>query len=211
MKILIVASPRSGSTNLFNALYKGLNEYKGFCEPFNTGSNSLGNPISEYGLNYSNVIVKLLSYDLGFIIPSYQFIFNLFWNNAITLNELQDTLVKAFLDYKSNFDRVILLSRRNNIEAAESYSFASKTSSFHSSYVYKHDPEHFNRCLNLIQNHKNTIELFSKSSNISITYYEDLFLNNASFSKDFLIKNNITVDNLNSYLAYLDISKKYRK
>ena len=79
------------------------------------------------------------------------------------------------------FDEVILLSRKNILECAESHAYQtyfSKTKNYNSNnpYYYEEVPsEVFKLCYNDILKWNIELEELAKKLNISITYYEDLY------------------------------------
>ena len=210
MKILIIASPRSGSTTLFNALYKSLDNYKGFCEPFNSKSESLGDPINEYSLNYDNLIVKLLSIDFRHL-QNFQIelIGNLYAHNYIDIESIKDFYLPIVKNYTSFFDKIVFLTRENQQEASQSFSYSATTGEYHKKYNY--DNEYFDfRSKNIIKNHSKMVEYFSKSLNIPLFFYEDLF-NNTKSLLDFLDYYQFPIKNLDNFLEYFKSKYRYRQ
>jgi hypothetical protein len=213
MKILIISSPRSGSTTLFNALYKCLPNYKGFCEPFNAGDESLGNSYKEYSLNYSNLIVKVLPWDLLISnrLEYFEIIDQFFQTNTYSLDIVKSKALLNLKNYSSNFDQIILLTRKNKISQAQSYTFASTTHLYHTTYEYNQDFQDLTRGFTFIQNHDDILFSLSQKLNLSITYYEDLFQGNKSNIKNFLNQNNIQLNNENVFYEYLNPKNRYRQ
>ena len=213
MKILIISSPRSGSTTLFNALYKCLSNYKGFCEPFNAGDESLGNSYKEYSLNYSNLIVKVLPWDLLISnrLEYFEIIDQFFQTNTYSLDIVKSKALLNLKNYSSNFDQIILLTRKNKISQAQSYTFASTTHLYHTTYEYNQDFQDLTRGFTFIQNHDDILFSLSQKLNLSITYYEDLFQGNKSNIKNFLNQNNIQLNNENVFYEYLNPKNRYRQ
>ena len=80
-----------------------------------------------------------------------------------------------------DFDEVILLSRKNLIECAESHAYQtyfSKTKNYNSnnSYLYEDIPSDiFKLCYNDIIKWNNDLQKLSFELNIPITFYEDLY------------------------------------
>lgn len=85
------------------------------------------------------------------------------------------------LSLAKNFDKIILLSRKNFKEHLESHSFHvyfSKTKGYHSAnpYIYKTPPNDVvELCENDLIKWNSEIENLSKLLNVEISYYEDLF------------------------------------
>ena len=103
-------------------------------------------------------------------------------------NNEKDVVVKTIICHHSNnielckgFDEIILLSRKNLTECAESHAYQtyfSKTKNYNSNnpYLYEDTPPHiFELCYNDIIKWNNDLCELSNKLNISITYYEDLF------------------------------------
>jgi hypothetical protein len=213
MKILIISTPRSGSTTLFNGLYKSLNNYKGFCEPFNLNSESKGDSIKEYSLNYSNLLIKVLPWDLLLSNKSEYFglIDHLFQTNNYSLDMVKSRALLNLKNYSSNFDQIILLTRRNKLLQAQSYSFASLNQLYHTTYKYNQDFQDLARSFTFIKNHDDILLKLSIKLDIPITYYEDLFQGDKNNINNFLTQNNIQVDNINTFYEYLDPKNRYRQ
>ena len=92
---------------------------------------------------------------------------------------------KNNLELSKNFDEVILLSRKNLLECAESHAYQtyfSKTKNYNSNnpYYYEDVPRNvFDLCYNDIIKWVDDINKLSNTLNIPITYYEDIYdLNN---------------------------------
>lgn len=143
MRILIIAIPRSGSTNLLYNLSEK-NKLKPIFEPYGRFKKS-------YDTTENNIIVKT--------------IINQYENNI--------ELVK-------NFDTVILLSRKNLVECAESFSFLMKNRDngfkVNTSYFYENiSKEEFENYYNMILDYHTQLLKLSDVLNIPITYYEDIY------------------------------------
>jgi hypothetical protein len=84
-------------------------------------------------------------------------------------------------ELSKKFDKVILLSRKNILECAESHAYQtyfSKTKNYNSNnpYYYEEVPsEIFQLCYNDILKWNIELEDLSKRLNIPITYYEDIY------------------------------------
>lgn len=211
MKILIISIPRSGSTSLFSSLYQNLKNYRGFCEPFNPKEEGFGDLKSQYSLNYNNLLVKVLPWDLLYnSTSSFTFIGELFKRNTLSINEIKPYIISQLIEYSSNFNQIILLSRKNIQKAAESTAhFAVKGGNFHTPYSYtpqKCIPEF----VNLQRHNVDIINKLSQSIKVPITYYEDLYSGNKAYIKDFLNKNNIAINNFDVFTEYLHPKYKYR-
>jgi hypothetical protein len=193
MNILIIGTPRSGTTSLANAIGHSLS-LKILIEPFHPkGFNKPYSPLNK------NVVLKTL---------------------------IQHQTFDDLKELSHNFDKVILLSRKNREDIWESLCNAkSKTKDilskngtvdgidgyyiYHDTYV--HNPNSLNNEL------KSNVDRFSELilnymeiSGVPITWYEDLYSTDHITAK-------IAFENLNigvkyeDVFTYLDPSKKYRK
>jgi hypothetical protein len=197
MKILIFASPRSGSTELTYALAKLL-KFKFSLEPFN--------PLNIKGLTEDQINNK---------------------GNNISNNKIVKVLSvhrprKWYLNYISKFDKVIYLTRKNAKLAIESFQWAINNkelknakyptvSKWHMSYTFnplnitmdKWVVEHMTKCVEEVK----AVAYLNKKSYI---LYEDLY------SEDITVFNSI-VDQIDLDLDKVKLrdmlhpSKKYRK
>ena len=152
MKVLIVASPRSGSTNLTQAISEIL-KLKKVYEPFNPNTNK--DPF----LFPDNSITKIIAYDKP---------------------------IEFYLDYISNFDRVIYLTRDNIEKAYESYIHAyvqHSNKSWHKKYIYNESLERDELRYNFVDTCSNIVKEVAKLNKKSYLIYEELY------SKDFNIYN----------------------
>ena len=199
MKILIFASPRSGSTELSYALSKLL-KFKYSFEPFNP-KNNIGlseEQINDKGNNIpDNILIKVISTHRPRI-----------W----------------YLDYINKFDKVIYLTRKNTKTAIESLHWAIERSGRFRprNHPFSMDPwrmkyffdaskvtinkwivEHMIKCIEEVK----TVAYLNKKSYI---LYEDLY------SEDISVFNK-TVDQIDLDLDKVELrdmlhpSKKYRK
>ena len=211
MKILIISSPRSGSSSLLNAIYKSIDKCKGFAEPFNkVREEGFGDSINEYSLNYPKLVVKILSWDLlsfeNFDKKNY-----LFQNSIINVNNID--LITPILDYSKNFNKIILLTRKSKIQAAESLLSSILSNSFHTKYDYfpSLDSKLMERSLQMIENNNLIIEVLGKHLNLPINYYENIYNKDKGSLKNFLISNDVEIDNFNNFKNYLDLKNRYRQ
>jgi hypothetical protein len=154
MRILIIALPRTGSTSL---LEKYAREFKlrSLFEPYDGSDRYIYKP------NLNDIVVKTMIYHTPY---GYSDIIN------------------GYVELSKEFDRVILLTRKNLNECAESWAYLrhNMSNQFHSQkhYVWKL-PSNIEKHMEDIENwHKQLLEI-SKILNIEITYYEDIFDINA--------------------------------
>ena len=202
---------RSGSTTLLTSLHQNLKYYKSFCEPFNS-IEGFGDLKSQYSLNYNNLLVKILPWDLLYATKSsFSFINDLFIYNVLNINDLKPYIILQLKEYSLNFDQVILLSRKNYQAAAESSIYASNVlEDFHTPYEYT-SQKGYNKALNAVKNQIDIINQLSQVIKIPITYYEDLYKGDKTYIQHFLDKNNIKINNFDLFAKALDPKNKYRK
>ena len=211
MKTLIISPPRSGSTSLFLGLHKSIKGCKGFCEPFNPINEPFGDLKSEYSLDYNNLLVKLLPWDLLYSHPlPLRFIDLVFTKNFVSFDILLPYILEGLVKYSSNFDKVILLRRKNEIESAKSTTHAS-SNGYHIPYSYDSTKYDYSKDLNFVVNNNNIIKNLSSILNIPITYYEDLFIGNKNNIKNFIDINQLPISNFENFYSYLDPKNRYRQ
>jgi hypothetical protein len=184
MKILIVAIPRSGSTQLLKSIGTCLNLTK-MGEPFNEG---IWENINYNHIPENNVIVKSLIFH-----PS----------NHVLKSLLFDNVIEFYKNYSKLFDKIILLSRKNTNEAAESYSYQinnSKKKQWHKKYTYKETLKYGEEIYDLnfwkkwMGRSKNNLEILSKELNIEIDWYEDIYSGDKKKITKFLNKHKLDLD-----------------
>ena len=153
MSILIIALPRTGSTELGKRLSIN-NKFKYQFEPFN--------PIIELPplFNFKNIVVKTIIFHLPHYIKG-------------------KNRINWLIELTKEFDEVILLSRKNLIDCAESWSYLNykkKQKGFESNqpYFWERTPNYETALENIIKWNDELI-FISNELNIPITYYEDLY------------------------------------
>lgn len=164
MRILLISLPRCGSNSLMK---QKTNEFNliAIGELFNPHSNT-------YELydweNIDNIVLKTIVNQ----VPAGVDDIHEFWVNAA-----------------ATFDKVILLSRKNLTDCAESLAFfdyyKGNGFKYDSKYTWKPTPN-FEKSLEFIKELDDMIVKLSNELNIPITYYEDIF---DSHSKDRLRNN----------------------
>ena len=192
MKILIFASPRSGSTQLTYALSKLL-KLKYSLEPFN--------PLNIKGLTEEQINGK---------------------GNNISNNKIIKVLSmhrprKWYLNYINKFDTVIYLTRKNSKSAIESFHWAASRSEhphkghWHMTYYFdasevkinKWIIKHVTSCIEEVK----TVAYINKKSYI---IYEDLFSEDINIFNKTLDYIDLDIDKI-KLRELLHPSKKYRK
>jgi hypothetical protein len=151
MRILIISLPRTGSTSLLRSISDS-KKLKEVFEPFD------GTDRFTYNDRMDNIVVKTI---VLFQKPT----------NVLDYNEW-------ILEFSKKFDEVILLSRRNLIECAESHAYAvfNRKKGFTSNmqYIWSETPN-FDRCYSDIVKWDDTLKIISAKLDIPITYYEDIY------------------------------------
>lgn len=167
MKILIIGIPRTGSTslwsNIINLGYSGLNEpYRRY------NLNYLKHPYPLDILKNEKIVVKHLTHDM----PRKKYIGNM-------------SDIEVCKDMSEQFDKTIILDRRNSQEMLESYiGFYynyENNKDVHSTWEFSNIPkEYVNEFIldnkhKMIYDFKTKIQTLSALLSIPITYYEDLY------------------------------------
>ena len=171
MKIQILSSGRSGSTSLLTGIVKSMSNSKLIFEPFN--------PILDWYVDPSQNLLQHIN-ELNNLNQDY----NIIEKNLIFFPKdlFPKSIVSFYLDYIQNFDKVILLLRKNINQVAESFFYARHTNKWHEKYfptekILKNvDKEGLNEA----KTYNNLLLEISKKSKNKIYYYEDLFSGNLS-------------------------------
>ena len=192
MKILIIHSPRSGSTNLLNTISE-CGKFNKYDEPWMGWYSNL-----DYKNIKSNCIVKSCPIDKP--------------------NDFNGTHIEFYNYLIPKFDKVLLLSRKDKESQLESFTYGEEYSNgnWHQPYnfdkiyysKFKFYKKKWNRFLVSIND---LIEYYSKELSIDITYYEDLYYGDDDFKKKFLKNINISENKFIQFKKLLDTKGKYRK
>ena len=188
MKVLIISLPRTGSTTLMKALGSIFN-LETVNEPFYKDSPKL----QTYPLEQKD----------NFIEKSH-------------INHKPSNTSKSsfdfFCDYYKEFDKVILLGRKDLDAMTESFIHGRDTGNFHNPYTipkskkFKNFKEHRQSAEYWVD----TVLKFSQKNNIPITWYEDLYSGNKNLVLDTIKLWNLRLEY--KYLKeFIDPIKKYRK
>ncbi len=196
MKRLLLSQGRTGTLNLTRYVRESNPNTIVYREPFNTTA------IKDTGIEYR--FEKIVSN------PNI-FVENKIGNDSFPI-ELQhlntDELITVL---KSKFDIIGILIRRDVDSQTESLANARKSDNWNSKYVYQQmDDNLINKYKSLLENEKNTFTYISKTYNIPIFYYEDLYIKNQNenmmeFCKYFNIKYDEII-----MRKHMNIDKKYR-
>jgi hypothetical protein len=193
MKILLLGTPRSGSTSLIKFInsHISLSHYKMMIEPFNNKLNGVINSITPL-LKYNNLLVKNL-----FLIGNDEYPKESFAN-----------VYEYFEWCFSYFDKIIILDRKDKIAQSESFVinetiFREKGINWHTQKIYdlnKLDKSYFNEMIDRYRESSKILKEISNINNFPIFYYEDIFLE----------YNMETINNLLKYLG-LELNKIHYK
>jgi hypothetical protein len=158
MRILIVSLPRTGSTSLLKKISTEKNLTPIF-EPFAPNNNKIENFKTKYE-GEDNVVIKTLI------------------TEAPTNNQNK---VEWFVNFSLDFDEVILLTRRDLIECAKSWSYlihqrenGKHNFNAYSEYYWEPTPNYETVKTQIIKWDEELREI-SKKLNVSLTFYEDIF------------------------------------
>jgi hypothetical protein len=170
MKILLLGTPRSGSTSLVKLINSHINlpNYKMVIEPFNNSLYFDGNNTIETLLQYENILVK-----------------NLF---LIGNDEYPKESFKSVVEYLnwcySYFDKIAILDRKDKIAQSESFAInetlmREKGIGWHTPKIYDLDSIDKSYLETMIDRYTESSEILhtiSSKQKFPIFYYEDIFL-----------------------------------
>jgi hypothetical protein len=171
MKILLLGTPRSGSTSLIRLVNSHINlpNYKMVIEPFNNSLYFDGNNTIETLLQYENILVKNL-----FLIGNDEY--------------PKDSFIDVF-EYLNwcytYFDKIIVLDRRDRIAQSESFvinetMWREKGVGWHTKKIYDLDGIDKSYLETMIGRYTQSGKILNDiayTNNFPIFYYEDIFLN----------------------------------
>lgn len=153
MRVLIISLPRTGSNSLMKQYSEKYN-LKMFGEPYNQINQNLW---SENDLNCDNIVVKTIIHQT----PNNELNYIQFWINK-----------------SKEFDKVILLSRKNLKECAESLSFLDYNEKYGFKYNEKYEwylTPNYQKWYEYLLSINEDLLTLGKLLNIEITYYEDIY------------------------------------
>ena len=171
MRVLILGTPRSGSTSLVRLVNSHINlpNYKMVIEPFNNSLYFDGNNTIETLLQYENILVKNL-----FLIGNDEY--------------PKDSFIDVF-EYLNwcytYFDKIIVLDRRNRIAQSESFvinetMWREKGIGWHTKKIYdldRIDKSYLETMIDRYTKSSKILNDIAYTNNFPIFYYEDIFLN----------------------------------
>lgn len=205
-KILILSSGRSGSSSLIWGLAKGIKNSISHFEPFSPRWSEF---VGENQEKTNTHIQKILEQSKTNIVIE---------KNIVTQPFYMDKTkrLRFWGEYLTNFDRVILLSRRNFEATAESYAHSKVTDKWFKTYNSKDiksiDKKEIDNMLEEVKESNSIINSLSKYYKLPIIYYEDLFSKNRHFQENFLkIYNLDSLDYPDKFYEVLNPKNKYRK
>jgi hypothetical protein len=171
MKILLLGTPRSGSTSLVKLINSHINlpNYKMVIEPFNNSLYFDRNNTIETLLQYQNILVK-----------------NLFLVGNDEYPKESFTNVFEYLNWcYTYFDKIIILDRRNRIAQSESFvinetMWREKGVDWHTKKIYdldRIDTAYLETMIDRYTKSGKILNDIAYTNNFPISYYEDIFLN----------------------------------
>ena len=153
MKILIIELPRTGSTSLLNE-YSLKYNLKKIEEPFNIKNLE---KLNENNLNEDNIVLKTII-------------------DQIPLHEINH--INYWFNKSKEFDKIILLSRKDLNACAESLSFLDYNKKYGFKYNEKYEwylTPNFKKWYEYLVRVNKDLLILGKLLNIETTYYEDVF------------------------------------
>jgi hypothetical protein len=191
MRILLLGTPRSGSTSLVKLIdsHISLPNYKMFIEPFNTVLHNDFNSITPL-LQFENILVKNL-----FLIGNDEYPKGSFKN------------VYEYLDWcYTFFDKIIIVDRIDKVAQSESFVvnetiWRERGIDWHTKKIYdlsKIDTTYLQTMIERYNQSTTILNYISVKHKFPIFYYEDIFLNH-------------NIDNIKKLFVYLDIELDINK
>jgi hypothetical protein len=186
MKVILIYTPRSGSTSILEYFAKSKPDYKCYNEPW---FDWMIENIYKNEIKYSELIKKE----------------NIFVKSALK------TLPVSLYTLLTDFDKVIILLRKNKKEQVESCIMTNQEEAFLNNTprkynVYNITEEELKNANDRYDFLNSTLYEFGMTNNIPIFYYEDLYY--GDFKPLF---DELKIEyNTEYYNQYLNISKKYR-
>jgi hypothetical protein len=187
MKILIIATPRSGSTTLINIVAKMLGYIK-YYEPYNYWHPGLASQ------NYPKVLPKDVVVKTMY--------------SQIPL-DLDIESKEFYLQEIKKFDKIILLSRLDIKASYESFNYRLKFTpkgNWHTKYTYNETERNIDVYSSFLTWTNDLIE-FSKEISTPVTWYEDIYdVNDRKVVEDWDLNLDIDI-----FYKYINLRPRYRK
>ena len=170
MKILILGTPRSGSTSLVKFIdsHIKLSNYKMVIEPFNNSLYFKGDSNIETLLQYKNILVKNL-----FLLGHKEY-------PTKSFNNIYEYLTWCY----SYFDKIIILDRKDKLAQSESFainetSMRERGVGWHTPKIYdvdKIEPSYIKTMIDRYTKSSEILHSISSKQKFPMFYYEDIFL-----------------------------------
>jgi hypothetical protein len=170
MRILILATPRSGSTSLVKLVdsHITISDYKMLIEPFNSELDGYLNSIDSI-INTENLLIKNL-----FLVGNDEYPKDSFNN-----------VYEYFEWCYEFFDKIILLDRKDKVAQSESFTvnetmWREKGLDWHTPKIYdidKIEPSYLKTMFDRYTESSQILHNISNQHNFPIFYFEDIFLN----------------------------------
>jgi hypothetical protein len=185
MRILMLYTPRCGSTSILRYYEKIKPEYSIINQPWSSLVSELQ---AKNKVKYTEIVSNR----------------NLFIKSDIGLFFEKQIPYKVV---KSDFDKIFVLSRRNHKEQTESLAHATKHNTFLESNKYLIDSDiEIQKADEMLLKEKAKIQELKKQLNVKVFYYEDLYYN--SFEELFTY---LEIEyNEELFKEFLDIKNRYR-
>jgi hypothetical protein len=197
MRILLLGTPRSGSTSLVKLIdsHISLPNYKMFIEPFNKVLHNDFNSITPL-LEFENILVKNL-----FLIGNDEYPNDSFKN------------VYEYLDWcYTFFDKIIILDRIDTVAQSESFvvnetNWRERGTDWHTKKIYdlsKIDARYLQTMIERYTQSTTILKDISVKNNFPIFYYEDIFLNHnvEDMKKLFVyLEMELNINHFNEYIV----------
>jgi hypothetical protein len=185
MKILILYTARSGTNNICSYFLKQNSNYKFFNQPFSSyDEDGIVKTSYDECIKHKNVLIK---------------------STIFNLKRLNISKEQLLID----FDKVLLISRKNKKEQAISYTISSRDKSFlkrnkKDYYIDGSDIDILNKIILFLEEQHNDLVQFLDNS-FRFFYYEDLYYNDFTKLFEYLGIEFIQKD----FDTVLDIKNKY--
>lgn len=157
MKILIIGTPRSGTSSLTIAIGKSLN-YKIFSEPFN------------YSVKHKQS--NFIKND-KIIIPENSVLKNIIRQQPKELSNIH--WLEFYEQFIPLFDKVILITRIRQDLLLESFLQAQETNVWHEKWVKTHEFKNCEETKKRMEENLEMLQTLSKKYKLPITLYENLY------------------------------------
>jgi hypothetical protein len=197
MKILLLGTPRSGSTSLVRLINSHINlpNYKMVIEPFNNSLYFDGNNTIETLLQYENILVKNL-----FLVGNDEY-----------PKESFDNVYEYFNWCYSYFDKILILDRKDKTTQSESFvinetMWREKGVDWHTQKIYNIEtiePVYLNTMVDRYTESSQILNNISKEENLPLFYYEDIFLEKSRKHIDELFSYLDIELNESNYMEYI--------